>query len=75
MHIFLMNISVCCRVSVARMGARTMLSIFKSGGGANAPEANPIWHKFEAGKQSATAGPENLWQILEGYRKSDGKVG
>ncbi|XP_016841900.1 SCY1-like protein 2 isoform X1 [Nasonia vitripennis] len=62
------------------MGARTMFSKFKSGGGAastpvapNALESNPIWNHFEVGKQSATAGPENVWRILEGYRKSDGK--
>lgn len=62
------------------MGARTMFSKFKSGGAASTPvapnalESNPIWNHFEVGKQSATAGPENVWRILEGYRKSDGKV-
>lgn len=57
------------------MGARTMFSKFKSGGTApNILESNPILNHFEIGKQSATAGPENVWKILEGYRKSDGKV-
>ncbi|XP_051175555.1 SCY1-like protein 2 isoform X2 [Leptopilina boulardi] len=56
------------------MGARTMFSKFKSGGTApNILESNPILNHFEIGKQSATAGPENVWKILEGYRKSDGK--
>jgi SCY1-like protein 2 len=58
-----------------------MFSKFKSGGGvtsvpvaSNALEFNPISNQFEVGKQSATAGPENVWRVLEGYRKSDGKV-
>ncbi|XP_043463153.1 SCY1-like protein 2 isoform X1 [Leptopilina heterotoma] len=56
------------------MGARTMFSKFKSSGAApNILESNPILNHFEIGKQSATAGPENVWKILEGYRKSDGK--
>lgn len=58
-----------------------MFSKFKNSGGAasapvapNALESNPIWNHFSVGKQSATAGPENVWRILDGYRKSDGKV-
>ncbi|XP_046472921.1 SCY1-like protein 2 [Neodiprion pinetum] len=55
------------------MGARTMFSKFKSSSAPNALESNPIWHYFEVGKQSATAGPEQVWRILDAYRKSDGK--
>uniref|UniRef100_A0ABD2X8J5 Protein kinase domain-containing protein n=1 Tax=Trichogramma kaykai TaxID=54128 RepID=A0ABD2X8J5_9HYME len=63
------------------MGARTMFAKFKSGGSAasaqpvapNALESNPICNHFKVGKQVATAGPENVWRILEGCRKSDGK--
>ncbi|KAJ8668715.1 hypothetical protein QAD02_010378 [Eretmocerus hayati] len=58
-----------------------MFSKFKSGGGAAAAasqphvlESNPIWNHFEVGKQqTASAGPENVWKIFDGYRKSDGK--
>ena len=63
------------------MVARTMFAKFKSSGGAasapvapNALESNPICNLYEVGKQIATAGPENVWRILEGRRKSDGKV-
>ncbi|XP_048505533.1 SCY1-like protein 2 isoform X2 [Athalia rosae] len=55
------------------MGARTMFSKFKSSSAPNVLESNPIWHHFEVGQQSATAGPEHVWRILDAYRKSDGK--
>ncbi|XP_023247109.1 SCY1-like protein 2 [Copidosoma floridanum] len=62
------------------MGARTMFAKLRSSGGAapvpvapNALESNPIWNYFDVGKQVATAGPEHVWKVLDGYRKSDGK--
>ncbi|KAG7211113.1 hypothetical protein KM043_010440 [Ampulex compressa] len=35
--------------------------------------SNPIQNLYEIGKQSATAGPENVWRIYDGYRKGDRK--
>ncbi|XP_011874672.1 PREDICTED: SCY1-like protein 2 isoform X2 [Vollenhovia emeryi] len=32
---------------------------------------DPIRNTYEIGKQSATAGPENVWRIYDGYRKKD----
>ncbi|XP_058808190.1 SCY1-like protein 2 isoform X2 [Phymastichus coffea] len=57
--------------------SRTMFSKFKSGSAAsvapNVLESNPIWHLYDVGKQQGTAGPENVWKILEGFRKKDGQ--
>ncbi|XP_024936571.1 SCY1-like protein 2 isoform X2 [Cephus cinctus] len=55
------------------MSSGNMFSKFKSSSAPNALESNPIWHQFEVGKQSATAGPEHVWRILDAYRKCDGK--
>ncbi|XP_049828871.1 SCY1-like protein 2 [Schistocerca gregaria] len=55
------------------MPATTMFSKFKHGGGGSLLEANPIAQYFEIGKQVASAGPELVWRIHDGYRKSDGK--
>lgn len=35
---------------------------------------DPIRNTYEIGKQSATAGPENVWRIYDGYRKKDRMV-
>ncbi|XP_067644510.1 SCY1-like protein 2 isoform X4 [Eurosta solidaginis] len=60
------------------MPAGTMFSKFKSANTAssslqNITDANPISQYFEIGKQVACAGPELLWRIHDGYRKSDGR--
>ncbi|XP_023289663.1 SCY1-like protein 2 [Orussus abietinus] len=46
---------------------------FKSSNTPNVLGSNPIWHHFEIGNQTATAGPEHVWKILGAYRNSDGK--
>lgn len=52
-----------------------MFAKFKGGGAApHVLESNPIWQYYEGSKQTATAGPENVWKIFEGYNKNDGKV-
>ncbi|XP_054733391.1 SCY1-like protein 2 isoform X1 [Anastrepha obliqua] len=61
------------------MPAGTMFSKFKSANTAstslqNITDANPISQYFEIGKQVACAGPELVWRIHDGYRKSDGKA-
>lgn len=61
------------------MPAGTMFSKFKSANTAstslqNITDANPISQYFEIGKQVACAGPELVWRIHDGYRKSDGRV-
>ncbi|XP_018310786.1 SCY1-like protein 2 [Mycetomoellerius zeteki] len=46
----------------------------KSRGSSTAPcdlLPDPIRNMYEIGKQSATAGPENVWRIYDGYRKKD----
>ncbi|KAL0120277.1 hypothetical protein PUN28_008140 [Cardiocondyla obscurior] len=46
----------------------------KSRGSSTAPcdlLPDPIRNTYEIGKQSATAGPENVWRIYDGYRKKD----
>lgn len=37
-------------------------------------EGNPILNQYEMGKQVATGGPEGVWKVYEGHRKSDAKV-
>lgn len=62
------------------MPATAMFSNFKSrvGVGGSAPhnilDHNPIVQFFDIGKQTASAGPEQIWRIHDAYRKSDGKV-
>lgn len=55
-----------------------MFSKFKSSSTSAPPpnpyDNNPITQYFEIGKQIACAGPELVWKIHEGYRKTDGKV-
>lgn len=49
----------------------------KSRGSSTAPcdlLPDPIRNTYEIGKQSATAGPENVWRIYDGYRKKDRMV-
>lgn len=49
----------------------------KSRGSSTAPcdlLPDPIRSTYEIGKQSATAGPENVWRIYDGYRKKDRMV-
>ncbi|XP_061500934.1 SCY1-like protein 2 isoform X3 [Anopheles gambiae] len=59
------------------MPAATMFSKFKSATTSAPPQNpydnNPITQYFEIGKQVACAGPELIWKIHEGYRKTDGK--
>ncbi|XP_055536692.1 SCY1-like protein 2 isoform X2 [Wyeomyia smithii] len=59
------------------MPAATMFSKFKSSSTSAPPpnpyDNNPITQYFEIGKQVACAGPELVWKIHEGYRKTDGK--
>ncbi|XP_059477064.1 SCY1-like protein 2 isoform X2 [Neocloeon triangulifer] len=56
------------------MPASAMFSKFKHGTGAqNVLDNNPILQFFEVGKLLASAGPEMVWKIYDGYRKSDGK--
>ncbi|XP_058123109.1 SCY1-like protein 2 [Anopheles ziemanni] len=59
------------------MPAATMFSKFKSSTTSAPPQNpydnNPITQYFEIGKQIACAGPELIWKIHEGYRKTDGK--
>uniref|UniRef100_A0A182YSY1 Uncharacterized protein n=1 Tax=Anopheles stephensi TaxID=30069 RepID=A0A182YSY1_ANOST len=54
-----------------------MFSKFKSATTSAPPQNpydnNPITQYFEIGKQVACAGPELIWKIHEGYRKTDGK--
>lgn len=60
--------------------AGTMFAKFKSANVAaatstqNVAEGNPITQYFEIGKPVASAGPELIWRIHDGYRKSDNKV-
>jgi len=62
------------------MPAGTMFAKFKSANVAastsmqNVAEGNPITQYFEIGKPIACAGPELIWRIHDGYRKSDNKV-
>lgn len=62
------------------MPAGTMFAKFKSANVAattsvqNVAEGNPITQYFEIGKPVACAGPELVWRIHDGYRKSDNKV-
>lgn len=58
------------------MPAATMFSKFKSGPATpqNPIDGNPISQHFEIGKQTACAGPELVWRIHDGYKKSDGRV-
>ena len=58
------------------MPAATMFSKFKSGTATpqNPIDGNPIAQHFEIGKQTACAGPELVWRIHDGYKKSDGRV-
>lgn len=55
-----------------------MFSKFKSSSTSAPPpnpyDTNPITQYFEIGKQIACAGPELVWKIHEGYRKTDMKV-
>lgn len=68
-----------CRLA---MPATAMFSNLKSrvgggGGGAtphNILDHNPITQYFDVGKLVASAGPEHIWKIHDGFRKSDGKV-
>jgi SCY1-like protein 2 len=49
----------------------------KSRGSGTAPcdlLPDTIRNTYEIGKQSATAGPENVWRIYDGYRKKDRMV-
>ncbi|CAG7727444.1 unnamed protein product [Allacma fusca] len=39
----------------------------------NQLENNALGQYFELGRFVATAGPESIWKIFDGYRKSDGK--
>ncbi|XP_053664661.1 SCY1-like protein 2 [Anopheles marshallii] len=59
------------------MPAATMFSKFKSATTSAPPQNsydnNPITQYFEVGKLVACAGPELIWKIHEGYRKTDGK--
>ncbi|XP_050090094.1 SCY1-like protein 2 isoform X6 [Anopheles aquasalis] len=59
------------------MPAATMFSKFKSSATSAPPQNsydnNPITQYFEIGKQIACAGPELIWKIHEGFRKTDGK--
>uniref|UniRef100_A0A182WAJ0 Uncharacterized protein n=1 Tax=Anopheles minimus TaxID=112268 RepID=A0A182WAJ0_9DIPT len=54
-----------------------MFSKFKSATTSAPPQNpydnNPITQYFEVGKLVACAGPELIWKIHEGYRKTDGK--
>lgn len=58
------------------MPAATMFSKFKSGTTApqNPIDSNPIVQFFEVSKQTACAGPELVWKIHDGFKKSDGRV-
>jgi SCY1-like protein 2 len=57
------------------MPASAMFAKFKHGAGAqNVLDNNPILQFFEVGKLMASAGPEMVWKIYDGYRKTDGKV-
>lgn len=58
------------------MPAATMFSKFKSGTATpqNPIDTNPIVQHFEIGKLNSCAGPELIWKIHDGYRKSDGRV-
>ncbi|XP_054734501.1 uncharacterized protein LOC129241981 [Anastrepha obliqua] len=61
------------------MPAGTIFSKFKSANTAstslqNITDANPISQYFEIGEQVACAGPELVWRIHDGYRKSDSKA-
>ncbi|XP_037077025.1 SCY1-like protein 2 [Pollicipes pollicipes] len=60
-------------VAVARDTARPMPNpaMFKLG--SSRTDGNPIHNMYEMGKQVATAGPEMVWRIHEGHRKTDGK--
>lgn len=53
-----------------------MFSKFKSGTTApqNPIDGNPISQYFEIGKQTASTGPELIWKVHDGYKKSDGRV-
>ncbi|XP_017956241.1 SCY1-like protein 2 isoform X2 [Drosophila mojavensis] len=61
------------------MPAGTMFAKFKSANVAastsvqNVADGNPITQYFEIGKPVACAGPELVWRIHDGYRKSDNK--
>lgn len=58
------------------MPAATMFSKFKSGTAPpqNLIDSNPIVQHFEISKQTACAGPELVWKIHDGFKKSDGRV-
>lgn len=59
------------------MPAATMFSKFKSGTATshiNPIDSNPIVQHFEISKQTACAGPELVWKIHDGFKKSDGRV-
>lgn len=58
------------------MPAATMFSKFKSGAATpqNPYDNNPIAELYEIGKQAACAGPELVWKIHDGIRKSDKQV-
>lgn len=58
------------------MPAATMFSKFKSGTATpqNPIDSNPIVQHFEIGKYTASAGPELVWKIHDGFKKSDGRV-
>lgn len=58
------------------MPAATMFSKFKSGTAPpqNPIDSNPIVQHFEISKQTACAGPELVWKIHDGFKKSDGRV-
>lgn len=58
------------------MPAATMFSKFKSGTATpqNPIDSNPIVQYFEISKQTACAGPELVWKIHDGFKKSDGRV-
>ncbi|XP_031640158.1 SCY1-like protein 2 isoform X1 [Contarinia nasturtii] len=57
------------------MPAATMFSKFKSGAATpqNPIDSNPIVQHFEISKQTACAGPELIWKIHDGFKKSDGR--
>lgn len=64
-------------LSSGDMPAATMFSKFKSSGTAqpqNPIDSNPIVQHFEISKQTACAGPELVWKIHDGFKKSDGRV-
>lgn len=66
-------------VSSGDMPAATMFSKFKSGTATqnqntNYIDSNPIVQHFEISKQTACAGPELIWKIHDGFKKSDGRV-